>query len=177
MVVLQSPFQKVMAQKLASKGVCVDTTHGTTGYNFLLTSILVVDEYGEGFPIAWCLSNHEDFTHMCIFYKMVKQNCGILTPRWLMSDLATQFYNAWVGIMGNRPIRLMCTWHVDKAWQTELRAKVKDAGTVMSLCQQFTKIQYIVSTIYNKMSFRFRWRVKVPITPIFVLLQFKRVLF
>ena len=45
-----------------------------------------------------------------------------------MSDLASQFYNAWVGVMGGKPLRLLCTWHVDKAWQTELRAKVKDTG-------------------------------------------------
>ena len=87
---------------------------------------MVMDEQGEGFPIAWCLSNHEDFTHMCILFKLLKQNCGILSPRWLMSDLASQFYNAWVGIMGGNPVRLVCTWHVDKAWQEELRAKVHD---------------------------------------------------
>ncbi len=128
MVIIQSPFQKEMAQKFASNGICVDATHGTTGYDFLLTSLVVADEYGEGFPIIWCLSNHEDFTHMCIFYEMVKRNCGVLTPRWIMSDLASQFYNAWVGVMGGKPLRLFCTWHVDKAWQTELRAKVKDTG-------------------------------------------------
>ena len=89
-------------------------------YDFLLTSVVVIDEYGEGFPVAWCLSNHEGFTHMCVFFEMVKRNCGILTPRWLMSDLANQFFNAWVGVMGGKPKRLFCTWHVDKACQTEL---------------------------------------------------------
>ena len=128
MIVLQSPFQKEMAHKFARNGICIDATHGTTGYDFLLTSVVVIDEYGEGFPIAWSLSNHEDFTHMCVCFKMVKRNCGILTPRWLMSDLASQFYNAWVGVMGGKPLRLLCTWHVDKAWQTELRAKVKNTG-------------------------------------------------
>ena len=128
MIVLQSPFQKEMALKFATNGVCIDATHATTGYDFLLTSVVVIDEYGEGFPVAWCLSNHEDFTHMCVFFEMVKRNCGILTPRWLMSDLANQFFNAWVGVMGGKPKRLFCTWHVDKAWQTELRVKVKDTG-------------------------------------------------
>ena len=28
--------------------------------------------------------------------------------------------------MGGSPKHLLCTWHVDRAWQTELRAKVKD---------------------------------------------------
>ena len=45
-----------------------------------------------------------------------------------MSDLASQIYNVWVGAMGGKPLQLLCTWHVDKSWQTELRAKVKDAG-------------------------------------------------
>ncbi|XP_022790149.1 uncharacterized protein LOC111329658 [Stylophora pistillata] len=30
-IVIQIPFQKAMAQKFASKGVCIDSTHGTTG--------------------------------------------------------------------------------------------------------------------------------------------------
>ena len=104
MIIIQSPFQKAMATKYASNGMCVDATHGTN--DFPLTSLVVLDEYGSGFSIAWCLSNHEDFTHMCIFYDMVKKNCGILTPRRLMSDMASQFYNAGIGIMGGTPLRL-----------------------------------------------------------------------
>lgn len=133
MIVLQTPFQKLMAQKFAGKGVCIDATHGTTGYDFPLTTVMVMDEQGEGFPIAWCLSNHEDFTHMCIFFGFLKQNCGKLSPRWVMSDLANQFYNAWVGIMGGNPLRLVCTWHVDKAWQEELRSKVHDTVTAAEI--------------------------------------------
>ena len=115
-----------MAQKFAAKGIAIDATHGTTSYDFLLTTIMVIDEFGQGFPVAWCLFNHEDFTHMCIFYRYIKQNCGTLCPTWIMSDTAGQFYNAWVGIMGGKPSRLLCTWHVDRAWQEELRSKVKD---------------------------------------------------
>ena len=126
LIIIQNPFQRQMAQKFANNGICVDATHGTTGYDFLLTSLVVLDEFGEGLPIAWCLSNHEDFTHMCVFFQMIKQNCGVLMPHWLMSDLASQFYNAWVSVMGGNPRRLLCTWHVDRAWQVELRAKVKD---------------------------------------------------
>ena len=80
-----------MTQKFASNRICVDATHGTTGYDFLLTMLVVLDEFGEGLPIAWCLSNHEDLTHMCVFFKMIRENCGVLTPHWIMSDLANQF--------------------------------------------------------------------------------------
>ena len=78
---------------------------------------LVVDEYGEGFPAAWCLSNHEDFTTMCTFFREVKKNCaGSITSKWFMSDIAPQYYNAWVGVMNDvsRPQKLLCTWHVDR---------------------------------------------------------------
>ena len=54
----------------------------------------------------------------------------MLSPHWLMSDLAGQFFNAWVAVMGESPKKLFCTWHVDRAWQMELRSKVKD--TVMA---------------------------------------------
>ena len=69
-------------------------------YDFPLTTCLVVDEYGEGFPAAWCLSDHEDFTTMCTFFREVKKNCaGSITSKWFMSDIAPQYYNAWVGVM------------------------------------------------------------------------------
>ena len=129
-VILQSPFQKTLAKKFAHKGVCCDATHGTTAYDFKLTTLLVMDEFGEGVPIAWCLSNHEDFTHMCVFFKMIKRNCGRLSPKWFMTDIAPQFYNAWVAVnSGSRPQQLYCTWHVDKAWREELRKKVGNLDT------------------------------------------------
>ena len=42
-----------------------------------------------------------------------------------MSDLAEQFYNAWVATFNNRPHKLVCTWHVDRAWRENLK-QVKD---------------------------------------------------
>ena len=45
---------------MEKKVICIDSTHKTTGYDFLLITVMVVDEYGEGYPVAWCLSNRED---------------------------------------------------------------------------------------------------------------------
>ena len=75
-----------MAQNFASKGVAIDATHGTTAYDFLLTTLMIIDEHGQGFPVAWCLSNHEDFIQMCIFFRYVKQNCGTLLPKVKSQD-------------------------------------------------------------------------------------------
>ena len=54
---IQTPLQERIMKKLTNGRVlCVDSTHGTNGYDFTLITVLVVDEYGEGFPVAWCIS-------------------------------------------------------------------------------------------------------------------------
>ena len=65
---LQTEFQKDMMTKFGSNIICVDATHGTTMYDFLLITVLVVDEYGEGVPVAWALSNREDQTALVEFF-------------------------------------------------------------------------------------------------------------
>ena len=87
---------------------------------------MVIDEFGSGFPLAWCLSNHEDTTFMTVFFNMVKGNSGRIEANWFMSDIANQYYNAWVGVMEHHPMKLLCIWHVDKAWRENITEKVKD---------------------------------------------------
>ena len=126
---VQTPLQKHMFQQFASNGVCCDTTHGTNAYDFSLATILVANEFGKGFPAGWCISNHEDFTVMHLFFSMMRKNCGVQHSGFFMSDIAPQFFNAWVAIMGEpRPKKLVCTWHVDKAWRTELKKKIGETG-------------------------------------------------
>ena len=128
-IVMQTPLQKHMLQQFGSNGVCCDSTHGTNAYDFSLTTLLVSDEFGKGFPVAWCLSNHEDFTTMLTFFNEVNRNCGVQHSKYFMSDMAPQFYNAWVASMGEpRPKRLVCAWHVDKAWRAELKMKIGDTA-------------------------------------------------
>ena len=58
----------------APKRICTDATHGTTGYDFKLISYLVVDDLDEGFPVAWCISNREDYVALKVFNKVIKDN-------------------------------------------------------------------------------------------------------
>ena len=76
MIIIQTEHQKKLYQQFGIKGICVDSTHGTTGYDFLLTSLLVVDEFGAGQPAGWCLSNRETEDFMKFFCTKVKENCG-----------------------------------------------------------------------------------------------------
>ena len=72
-----------------NKAILMDATHGTTQYDFLLISILVIDEYGEGLPVAWAISNGEDATLLVQFLKAVHTKVGDIQPAYFMSDCRT----------------------------------------------------------------------------------------
>ncbi|XP_022091647.1 uncharacterized protein LOC110979845 isoform X2 [Acanthaster planci] len=125
-IILQSPFQKHMAQKLASRGVWCDSTQGTNIYDFHLITLLALNEFGEGFPMAWCISNREDESTVRIFFTKVKENCGDLNPCWFMADTAFMYSNLWSSVFWSSPRRLICPWHVDQAWKEELKNEISD---------------------------------------------------
>ena len=125
LIVLQTPIQAEMLKKFAEgKVVCVDATHGTNAYDFRLITLLVVDEYGEGFPVAWCITNKEDRVVLIEFFTSVRTRCGMVRPLWFMSDMAEQYYLAWVSVFDSTPRKLLCTWHVDRAWRGALQQHV-----------------------------------------------------
>ena len=87
--------------------------------DFTRITVMIVDEYGEGFPVAWCISNREDQPVLLQFYGTIMDRVGPLTPKWFMSDLAEQFYSAWISTFprSSPPNTLLRTWHVDRAWR------------------------------------------------------------
>ena len=122
---MQTEFQKHLMQKFGSKGLCCGTTHGTTGYDFKLNSLLVLDEFEEGVPVAFCLSNRENFGFMKLFFREIPDNMGAISPSWFMSDTASQFYEASALVNECSPKQFIYVWQVDKAWKEELRGKGK----------------------------------------------------
>ena len=40
--------------------LCVDATHGITGYDYYLLTMMVVDEHGHGLPVAWAITSREN---------------------------------------------------------------------------------------------------------------------
>ena len=124
---IQTEFQWDMLMKFGNITVCVDATHGTNMYDFHLITILVIDEYGEGIPVVWVITNREDALLLLEFLKEVKKRTGPLTPQWFMSDDADQYFNAWRGVFGeNGTIKILCSWHVDRAWRAALHEHITD---------------------------------------------------
>ena len=128
MLIIQTEAQKHLMRQFGGKGICCDTTRGTTSYDFKLTSLLVSNELDKGIPVAHCISNKETFHFMEIFFKEVKGHSGFIAPRWFMGDTASQFYDAFALVNAVSPIHIICTWHVDKASREELRQKVSSIG-------------------------------------------------
>ena len=100
-------------KEFGSKAILMDATHGTTctQYNFLLISLLVIDDHGEGIPVA-------DTTILVQFLKAVHNQVGEIETSVFMSDCAEQYFSAWPGtfITTANTKKLLCIWHVDRAW-------------------------------------------------------------
>lgn len=123
---IQTEFQCDLLRQFGAEAVCMDSTHGTNHYDFYLTTLLIVDEWGEGVPVAWLVSNHETTTVLVEFLRAVKGRCGPITPRVFMSDDADAFFTAWVGVFGGQghTRKLLCAWHIDRSWRKAISKHV-----------------------------------------------------
>ena len=121
--------------KYGSKIICMDSTHGTNMYQFLLITIMIIDEHGEGLPVAWAINNKEDTTMLVKYLTAVKGKTEKITPTVFMSYDADAFYNAWKCVFGETK-RLLCFFHVDRAWRNKLNELVKDKQHLLEVYHQ-----------------------------------------
>ncbi|KFM74894.1 hypothetical protein X975_12859, partial [Stegodyphus mimosarum] len=122
MLVIMDPMQQHMLSTFGCDRVCVDSTFGLTGYGFELVSIIVIDKFEEGFPAAFCCCSSVNINTMTEFFKCLKQKVSIISTKTFMSDDTPIFYKAWEKIFGIADKRLLCAWHVDRAWQGHINS-------------------------------------------------------
>ena len=61
------------------------------------------------------------------YFEAIQINIGYkIVPKWVMTDDAPQFYSAWESVFGQGPQKLLCTWHVDRAWRANIRSKIQN---------------------------------------------------
>ena len=58
-LVLQSTQQSDILES-NPRTLCVDSTHGVTGYDYFLMTLLVINNFGKGFPVAWAICSREN---------------------------------------------------------------------------------------------------------------------
>ena len=76
-------------------GVCIDATYRVNDYNINLITLMVLDDFQEGIPVAWSLSTREDKSTLVHILNAIKVICGQLEASWFMSDMAPKYFNAW----------------------------------------------------------------------------------
>ena len=123
--------------KYGNKRFCIDATHGTNAYDFNLITVLVVDSFGEGLPVAWAIAHGEDVTILVEFLKTLKGRTGPIKTSWFMSDNAYQYFNAWKGVFDtNETTQLLYAWHVHGAWRTALNQHVINEQSQVEIYHQ-----------------------------------------
>ena len=133
---IQTEYQRDAMQHYGNKLKCMDSTHGTNVYDFLLISIIVVDNYGEGLPVAWALSNHEDTSVLLNFLQALKTRVKEIHPAIFMSDDAQQYFTSWCTVFGDTPSKLLCMWHVDRSWRKSLNDHVNNSQCRIEIYHQ-----------------------------------------
>lgn len=120
-LIIMNDAQIEMLNQFGKNCVCLDSTHGLNNYGFQLTTLLVLDDLMQGFPCSFMFSNRCDTHIIEIFLTVIRDSLGkVLQPRLFMSDMAEEFFNAWIRIMSQPEYHLFCTWHVDRAWRKNL---------------------------------------------------------
>ncbi|XP_008183946.1 uncharacterized protein LOC103309671 [Acyrthosiphon pisum] len=147
-LILMTKFQAKQILKFGPNKICIDGTHGTNAYDIQLYTIMTVDEYGTGYPVAFCFSNRVHETIFKLFFNQIKTKVGIIKSKVFMSDDAPAFYNAWVVVMWPAEHRLLCTWHVDRNWRDNL-CKISGGSEKKSLVYKTLRVLLQMTSIYE----------------------------
>lgn len=99
-LVLMTKFQRSMLHRLGGDRICLDSTHGISKHGFELTTLLVIDEFEEGIPVAFCVSSSVNFVILKEFFNCIKSVVSSIKPNIFMTDDAIMFKNAWIDVFG-----------------------------------------------------------------------------
>lgn len=124
-LVLADDFQIGMLRKFGGDYILLDSTYSITKYGLKLTPLIVINEYGNGVTAAICVSEKTDARTWEDFFKAVKSKLGTaIHTNVFMTDGDRSYYNAWCTVMGKPTHKLLCTWHVWKCWDKQMKKKL-----------------------------------------------------
>ncbi|XP_060872012.1 uncharacterized protein LOC132946166 [Metopolophium dirhodum] len=152
-LVIMTNFQAEMLLQFGNSKICIYGTHGLNSYSIQLYTLLVVDEYDNGVPGAFCFNNKSDTATYKLFFESVRSSIGIIKPSVFMSYDEPAFYNAWSFIMGPTPKQLLCTWHVLRNWSKNL-SKIKSQDKKIVVFKSLKALLYEIdeNRFYKELS-------------------------
>ena len=89
--------------------------------------ISIVDNYGEGIPVAWALANRVDTAMLVEFLKPIRERIGPIKTDILCQIWQNNFsLHGLDRVFGSHDTkRLFCSWHVDKSWKKGLNEYIE----------------------------------------------------
>lgn len=123
LLIYMSKSQNRILMKHCEGTVCVDYT---TGKNFHLFTLAVLNDNDEGIPVAFMFTNKVEGSTLLTFFEEIKRVCGTISCKEFMSDLGEMIYSAWLSVMGAPKERIFSTWHVLEYWRKHLDSKVEN---------------------------------------------------
>lgn len=117
-LVISTTFQREIFLKFGLNIICIDSTHDTNEYGLHLTTIVEIDEFGNGVPCCFGFSTKKDTDLWFLLFSKVKEKVGVIKCTTFMS-------NAWEHVMRLCPHRLLFAWHVDQAWRRQIQTMIR----------------------------------------------------
>ncbi|CAL4068452.1 unnamed protein product, partial [Meganyctiphanes norvegica] len=115
--------------------ICTDSTHNICQYEgFKLTAMLYVTDLNNGMPFAFLVSNTLTEEVFKVYVESIKTKFRPIFAHTFMTDDDPVFRNGWKLVMPQifRSLQtkystfyLNCDWHTDKAFQKNVKEKVK----------------------------------------------------
>ena len=128
LLVMQSRAQAEMMVENAQI-LCVDGTHGLTGYGYHLLSIVVVDRHGHGLVCAWALASRENKYIWQLIGESLRPPTKEIEPQVLMSDDKNSAWNGLTRVWPSLKHKLLCHWHLKRNVRKKCMAYEKPCGS------------------------------------------------
>lgn len=142
-------FTLDMEEKFKSLGnkktLLMDATFGTNHWRFPLTTFMVMDEDGHGYPVAWALHSGENkSTYLLILDKLAERMGPNFWPSVLLIDDACAEIAAFQSSVWHSrgTILALCIWHVKRSWLKKLISVVREKETRQLMMDELTKAIY-----------------------------------
>ncbi|KAK9903370.1 hypothetical protein WJX75_003957 [Coccomyxa subellipsoidea] len=114
------------------KPLIMDATFGTNREKMPLITLLVVDDHGNGVPIAWGIISQERTEAIAAFLEAVRQRVRQEQPDWDPSCILVDACAAEIAaIQTTFPSSVwpfICHWHAQAAWKKQLFQKCNREG-------------------------------------------------
>jgi hypothetical protein len=119
-IAICTEVQRAMLRSFGSKLIFMDTVFGLSLYGYPTLTLLVRDEYGHGFPVAYCISSAENKEIWVEFLQAVLNAAGLSAENLNFMIDKSQTEISAIKAIGAK--YLLCKFHMLQDWERFLKS-------------------------------------------------------